>query len=92
MDQGGTEQHDAIASARRAIVEQLRREWPYPLTVTPQTLPERVPDRVFVEAAARLQEDGLIMYEALLIGAGPVPQLIDAALTRRGQLWQDGTA
>ena len=90
MDGNGTSQPVAIDSARRAIVEQLRREWPYPYTITPQTLPERVPDRVFVEAAARLQEDGLIMYEALLIGAGPVPQLIDAALTRRGQLWQGG--
>lgn len=77
-----------VEHARTAIVEQLRREWPYPLTVTPQTLPERVPDRAFIEAAAGLQEDGLIMYEALLIGASPVPQLIDAALTRRGQLWE----
>ena len=90
MDENGRSQVDAIDSARRAIVEQLRREWPYPLTVTPQTLAERVADRVFVEAAARLQEDGLIMYEALLLGAGPVPQLIEATLTRRGQLWQDG--
>ncbi len=92
MDENLRSHPDALDSTRRAIVEQLRREWPFPLTVTPQTLPERVPDRVFVEAAARLQEDGLIMYEALLIGAGPVPQLIDAALTRRGQLWRSGGA
>ena len=90
MDETTRSRLDAVESARRAIVEQLRREWPYPASVTPQTLPERVPDRVFVEAAARLQEEGLIMYEALLIGAGPVPQLIDAALTRRGQLWERG--
>ena len=89
MNENASSQSDAVASARRAIVEQLRREWPDPQTVTPQTLPQRIPDRVFIEAAARLQEDGLIMYEALLIGAGPAPQLIDAALTRRGQLWRD---
>jgi len=90
MNEDGRSQTDAVERARRSIVDQLRREWPYPLTVTPETLGERVPHRAFVEAAARLQEDGLIMYEALLIGAGPVPQLIDAALTRRGQLWQSG--
>jgi hypothetical protein len=92
MNENGMAQPDAIESARSAIIEQLRREWPYPLTITPQTLPARVPDRVFIEAAARLQEDGLIMYEALLIGAGPSPQLIDAALTRRGQLWNAGAS
>jgi len=86
MKQGERPHLEAIESARRAIVEQLRREWPYPLTVTPQTLTERVPDRVFIDAAKGLQEEGLIMYEALLIGAGPAPQLLDAALTRRGQL------
>jgi len=76
----------AIERTRRAILDQLRREYPYPLTVTPLTLAERAPDSAFVEAAATLQEEGLIMYEALLIGAGPVPQLLEAALTRRGQM------
>ena len=68
MDETTRSRFDPVESARRAIVEQLRREWPYPSSITPQTLAERVPDRVFVEAAARLQEEGLIMYEALLIG------------------------
>lgn len=89
MEQNKRPQSDAVENAKRAIVEQLRREWPNPTTVTPQTLAGRVADRVFVMAASQLQEDGLIMYEALLIGAGPVPQLVDAALTRRGQLWQE---
>ena len=81
-----------LESAKRAILEQLRREWPYPATITPKTLGQRVADRVFVQAASELQEDGLLMYEALLIGAGPVPQLLEAALTRRGQLWEDPPA
>lgn len=85
----GPSQREAVEGARRAIIERLRREWPYPLSITPLTLLERVPDHIFVEAAAALQEDGLIMYEALLVGAGPLPRLVDAALTRRGQLWED---
>ncbi len=76
---------DTVGGARRAIIDHLRREWPFPVTLTNETLATQVPERVFVEAAARLQEEGLIMYEALLIGAGPAPQLIDAVLTRRGQ-------
>ena len=86
MNQDERPHLETIGTARKAIVEQLRREWPYPLTITPQNIAERVSDRVFIEAAKGLQEEGLIMYEALLIGAGPAPQLLDAALTRRGQL------
>ena len=85
-DRGG----DAnIAVARRALLERLEPEWPFALTLTPADLSERVADRAFIAAAARLQEEGLLMYEALLIGAGPAPRLIDAALTRRGQLRED---
>lgn len=85
MDTGDLSQSYAVDSARRAIIAHLRREWPFPVTLTSETLAGSIPERAFVEAAARLQEEGLIMYEALLLGAGPVPQLIDAALTRRGQ-------
>ena len=88
MEPDEPSRRDTVDRARRAIIDQLRREYPYPLTVTPLTLPERAADSIFVEAAATLQEEGLIMYEALLIGAGPVPQLLEAALTRRGQMWQ----
>ncbi len=84
MEQDGL-QTDAVGGARRAIIAHLQREWPFPVTMTCQTLAVSIPERAFIEAAARLQEEGLIMYEALLIGAGPAPQLIDAALTRRGQ-------
>ena len=88
MEHGEPSRGETIDRTKRAIIDQLRREYPYPLTVTPLTLAERAADSAFVEAAASLQEDGLIMYEALLIGAGPVPQLLEAALTRRGQMTQ----
>lgn len=86
MEQDKLSRSQTIDRAKRAILDQLRREYPYPLTLTPLTLAERAADSIFVEAAATLQEEGLIMYEALLIGSGPVPQLLEAALTRRGQM------
>ena len=81
---------ETIGRVKRAILDQLRHEFPYPVTVTPLTWAERAADSAFVAAAASLQEDGLIMYEALLIGSGPVPQLLEAALTRRGQMAPSG--
>lgn len=90
MDETERPHIDSVEIARKAIVEQLRREWPYAASLTPHTIAGRVADAVFVEAAAGLMEEGLIMYEALLVGAGPSPRLVDAVLTRRGQLWESG--
>lgn len=74
--------------AKLAIIEYLRGCWPNSETVTPHFVSPTVSSAAFVEAAQRLQDQGLIMYEVLLVGAGPEPMLREALLTRRGQLWE----
>lgn len=74
--------------AKLAIVRYLRECWPHSDTVTPSSLSPPLSARPFVEAAQTLQDQGLIMYEVLLIGAGPEPILHGAMLTRKGQFWE----
>lgn len=76
--------------AKLAIVRHLRECWPYGVTLTPSSLSPALSARTFVEAAQALQDHGLIMYEVLLIGAGPEPILRGAMLTRKGQFWEPG--
>lgn len=80
--QGTRQSHEA----KLAIVHHLHGCWPNPSTVTPRFVAAGMSARAFIEAAVALQDEGLIMYEILLIGAGPEPILRDALLTRKGQL------
>jgi len=79
------EQHGGAASARQAILRHLRREWPDSVDLTARNLAPGVSDADFLAACIALQDDGLIMYEALLVGTGPSPMLLAAVLTRKGQ-------
>lgn len=78
----------SLRDVRDAIVRFLQRSWPDCDSLRPRLLDPRPTDRAFVQAAISLQEEGLIMYEVLLIGAGPEPEIRDALLTRKGQLWR----
>lgn len=80
-----------LLEAKLAIVRYLRRCWPNSETITPRLVAANLPHERFVEAAQSLQDDGLVMYEVLLIGTGPEPELRDALLTRKGQLWAPGS-
>lgn len=71
--------------ARQAILARLRREWPDSLDLTARSLVPPVPDSDFLAACVALQDEGMIMYEALLVGTGPSPMLVAAVLTRKGQ-------
>lgn len=74
--------------AKRAIIRYLRGCWPHSDTITPRFISPALSSGAFVEAAQGLQDQGLIMYEMLLIGAGPEPLLREASLTRKGQFWE----
>ena len=76
--------------AKLAIVRYLRECWPYGETLSPSSLSPKLSARTFVEAVQKLQDHGLIMYEVLLVGAGPDPILRGAMLTRKGQFWEPG--
>lgn len=73
--------------AKLAIVRYLRECWPHSHTMTPRHVSASLSHRTFVQAAQELQDQGLIMYEMLLVGAGPEPMLLGAILTRKGQVW-----
>lgn len=83
-EQGGLR----VFEARLAIVRHLRECWPYSETLTPSSLSPTPSAPAFVQAAQELQDHGLIMYEVLLVGAGPEPILREAMLTRKGQFWE----
>ncbi|MFT3967078.1 MAG: hypothetical protein QM690_14455 [Sphingobium sp.] len=69
-----------------AIVVFLQGCWPDPVNMTPCNLTPSPTDRLFLEAALALQDDGAIMYEAMLVGVETRPCLRDTILTRKGQL------
>jgi len=79
------EQHYGTTAARQAILRHLRREWPDSVDLTARTLTPGISDGEFLAACVGLQDEGLIMYEALLVGTGPSPMLVAAVLTRKGQ-------
>jgi len=79
------EQDGGAAVARQAILRHLRREWPNSVDLTTRNLALGITDADFLAACMALQDDGMIMYEALLVGAGPSPMLLAAVLTRKGQ-------
>ena len=79
------ERHDGPTAARQAILRHLRREWPDSVDLTARNLAPPVSDADFLAACVALQDDGMIMYEALLVGTGPSPMLVAAVLTRKGQ-------
>jgi len=79
------EQHGGAVTARQAILRHLRREWPDSVDLAARNLAPGIADADFLSACIALQDDGLIMYEALLVGTGPSPTLVAAVLTRKGQ-------
>jgi len=79
------EQHGGAEAARQAILRRLSREWPDSVDLTVRDLAPGISDADFLAACVTLQDDGLIMYEALLVGTGPSPMLVAAVLTRKGQ-------
>lgn len=76
-----------LREARRAIARRLALCWPHCEHVRPSVLHPAPSDRAFIHAATSLQDEGLIMFDALLIGAGAEPEIRDALLTRKGQFW-----
>jgi hypothetical protein len=79
----------AINTAREAILDHLRWVWPDSVDVTAQSLSGRTSTAGLLAACIALRDEGLIMYEALLVGTEPSPKLIAAALTRKGQQTAD---
>jgi len=79
------DRQDSIGTARTAILQHLRRDWPDSVDLNARTLGTAIGTDDFLAAAVALQDDGLIMYEALLVGTGPTPLLLAAVLTRKGQ-------
>lgn len=79
------EQHGGAVAARQAILRHLRRQWPDSVDLTPRNLTPSISDADFLAACIGLQDEGMIMYEALLVGTGPSPVLVAAVLTRKGQ-------
>lgn len=72
--------------AMAGVVEFLLERWPDTANVSPADLPGTISDSLFLEAALALQDEGSIMYEALLVGTTDHPALRSAILTRKGQL------
>jgi hypothetical protein len=85
MGMSSEELHGSADEARQAILRHLRREWPDSVDLTARSLVPAVSDADFLTACIALQDDGMIMYEALLVGTGPSPMLVAAVLTRKGQ-------
>ena len=64
-----------IPAAREAIIDHLRGVWPDSVDVTAQSLSGHTSTADFLAACVALRDEGLIMYEALLVGTGPSPKL-----------------
>ncbi|WP_126665468.1 hypothetical protein [Croceibacterium ferulae] len=80
-----SDRQDGIGGTRAAILHHLRRDWPDSVDLSARALGVGVATDDFLAAAVTLQDEGLIMYEALLVGTGPAPLLMAAVLTRKGQ-------
>lgn len=89
MEKTGDQSSDDLKVVMTAIVVLLRDSWPNAINLSPRSLSIATPDKLFLQAALRLQDEGTIMYEALLIRGGTNPCLCDAILTRKGQLWPE---
>lgn len=81
----GDELQTRASIARQAILARLRRDWPESVDLEARQFAPAISEAEFLAASVALQDAGLIMYEALLVGAGPSPMLISAVLTHRGQ-------
>ena len=86
MNRANTIDISEVDEAKLSVLELLQREWPNTIDLTPDTLAQPLSNRVMLEAASELREDGFISYEALLLSSVFGYRLVDAALTRRGQL------
>lgn len=69
-----------------AMIEALQTAWPGAIDLSPTTLdpPFEDVDEAFLDALHGLVDEGLVMVEALLVGAPGDPVAHQAALTRKG--------
>jgi hypothetical protein len=74
-----------IHAAREAILCSLNEAWPDSVDLSARFLSIRASTADFLAASVELRDEGLIMYEALIVGTERSPKLIAAALTRKGQ-------
>lgn len=81
----GDERRLEVIAARESILYHLKSDWPDSVDIELSVAVPSASVASFLEACTTLQNDGLIMYEALLLGVGPSPKLLAAALTRKGQ-------
>lgn len=84
----GANHHDPVGDVARQILTVLRQRAAQDdlRPLGPSGLPSPPPDKLFLAAVVRLQDGGLIMSEALLVGTGPEPQLREPSITRKGLL------
>ena len=73
----------------REVMVLLADYWPEAVTLTPSLLArfgERPADREFIEAVQWLGDEGLVAFEALIVGGLPETSFLGACSTRRGLL------
>jgi hypothetical protein len=65
----------------------LNQRWPSTATVTPHIVPaaESADRAAFVEAIQSLSDNGLISYEAFLMGTGSSLRFVETMITARGR-------
>lgn len=73
---------DVILSLARPLLS----EWPESLDLTPSTTGLAEQHREFLQVTVALQDSGWIMYEALLVGTGPEPRVLNACVTAKGRV------
>ena len=66
------------------ILQRLRASWPDTVTLTATDVGLAGDDRAFVRTVVALQDHGWLMFEAMLVGVGPEPYVVDAVLTAKG--------
>lgn len=67
------------------LVRKLEDNWPHPCELRPSEDDRADGHRSFLLIITWMQDAGWLMFEALLIGAGGEPRVIDAVLTARGR-------
>lgn len=75
-----------LRAVKAAIVFFLHDHWPNAAHLMAGDLDPSPSDSQFLESALALQDEGVIMYEAMLVGAGSRPCLRYAILTHKGML------
>ncbi len=78
----------AGVSARQVehVARRLLDSWPDTVDLRPSDLEMDEIHRAFLQLMTGLQDRGWMMYEALLVGTGPEPRVLDAVLTAKGRI------